>query len=44
MEENVKEDVVNRVEFTPVDVASGILIYRLILDDDVNTGRLIYRK
>jgi hypothetical protein len=44
MDENVREGVVNRVEYEPVDVISGMLIYRLILDDDVNTGRLIYRK
>ena len=44
MDENVAKGVMNRIEYKPVDVVSGILIYRLILDDDVNTGRLIYRK
>ena len=44
MDENVAEGVMNRIEYKPADVVSGILIYRLILDDEVNTGRLIYRK
>ncbi len=44
MDENVRKGVMNRVEYTPVDVVSGILIYRLMLDDTVNTGRLIYKE
>jgi hypothetical protein len=44
MEENVREGELNRIEYKPVDVVSGILIYRLIIGDEVNTGRLIYKK
>jgi hypothetical protein len=44
MNENVKEGVMIRVEYEPVDVATGILIYRLILDDGVQSGRIIYKK
>jgi len=44
MNENVRKGVMHRVEYTPVDVVSGILIYRLILDDDISTGRLIYKE
>ncbi len=44
MNENVKEGLLNRVEYKPVDVATGILIYRLILDEGVQSGRIIYKK
>ena len=41
---SVKEGVMNRVEFTPRNVAPGILIYRLIMDGNVQNGRIIYKK
>ena len=44
MDENVREGVMNRIEYKPVDVVSGVLIYRLMLDDNINTGRLIYKE
>jgi hypothetical protein len=43
MDQMIKKGVMNRIEYTPVDVVSGVLIYRLILDDNISTGRLIYR-
>ena len=44
MDENVREGVMNRIEYKPVDVVSGVLIYRLMLDDNINAGRLIYKE
>jgi hypothetical protein len=41
---SVKEGVMNRVEFTPANVAPGILIYRLLLDGNTQTGRIVYKK
>jgi uncharacterized protein (DUF2141 family) len=43
MDQMIRQGVMNRIEYTPVDVVSGILIYRLILDDHITTGRLIYK-
>ena len=40
----VREGVLNRVEFAPVGVNPGVLIYKLILDDHIRTGRLIYKE
>jgi hypothetical protein len=44
MDQHVQKGVLNRVEYEPVDVISQILIYRLILDDGVQSGRIIYKK
>jgi hypothetical protein len=44
MDRHVHQGVVNSVRFSPDNVAEGVLIYRLILGDEVQTGRLIYRK
>jgi hypothetical protein len=44
MDENVREGELNRIEYEPVDVVSEILIYRLILDKNVQSGRIIYKK
>jgi hypothetical protein len=43
MDEHVAKGVVNRVEYAPADVAPGILIYRLILNNGVQSGRIIYK-
>ena len=40
----VKVGVQNRIEYTPKNVAPGILIFRLIMDGEVQNGRVIYRK
>ncbi len=40
----VKRRVLNRIEYSPVEMGSGILIYRLVLDDVVQTGRIIYQE
>lgn len=33
-----------RFEYTPVDVAPGMLMYRLVLDGEVMNGRILYQK
>ena len=40
----VKAGVMNRVEYQPENMVSGILIYRLILDGNVQNGRVVYKK
>ncbi len=44
MNRRVQEGVVNTVRYNPDNVQSGILIYRLIIDKDIQTGRLLYKK
>jgi hypothetical protein len=44
MDRPVQKGVLNRVEYEPVDVVSQIMIFRLILDDSVQSGRIIYKK
>ncbi|MDD4108476.1 MAG: T9SS type A sorting domain-containing protein [Prolixibacteraceae bacterium] len=44
MDQPVQKGVLNRIEYEPVNIISGILIYRLILDNNVNVGRIIYKK
>ncbi len=44
MDKDVKMGAVNQLEYQPINVVPGILIYRLILDGNVQTGRLIYKK
>jgi len=40
----VHEGVLNTVKYRPVEVSTGVLIYRLILGDEVRTGRIIFRE
>jgi hypothetical protein len=40
----VEAGVLNRVEYQPHNVISGVLFYRLILDDDIINGKLLYNK
>lgn len=40
----VERGVLNRVEYTPVNVTHGVLFYRLQLDDEVQNGKLLYTK
>ncbi len=44
MNENVRKGVMNRVQYAPVDVVPGILIYRLMLDENISTGKLILKE
>ena len=44
LDKQVRKGELNRVEFMPSSEVSGIYIYRLFLDDNVSTGRIIYRK
>ncbi|MBW6537131.1 MAG: hypothetical protein K0B11_19135 [Mariniphaga sp.] len=44
MDQHVQKGVLNRVEYEPVDVILQMLIYRLLLDDNIQTGRIIYKK
>jgi hypothetical protein len=33
-----------RFEYSPVDVAPGMLMYRLVVDGEVMNGRILYQK
>jgi hypothetical protein len=44
IDQPVREGVRNSVEFEPQGQVSGIYIYRLYLDDNVQIGKLIYNK
>ena len=39
----VEGGVLNRLEYTPVNETPGMLIYRLIINESVQTGRIIYQ-
>jgi hypothetical protein len=39
----VKSGVTNSVEFIPQNLKSGVLIYRLNIDGEVQTGKVIYK-
>ena len=43
MDENVKKGVEVRLQYKPVNIVSGMLIYRFILDNDVTTGKVLYK-
>ncbi|HOI79422.1 MAG TPA: T9SS type A sorting domain-containing protein, partial [Petrimonas sp.] len=40
----VVKGVLNKIEYEPVDVISGVYLYKLRLDDQVQVGRLVYKK
>ena len=44
MDEWVEEGVTNRVQFKPLDNKSGIYIYKLTIDGNVQTGKIIYKQ
>jgi hypothetical protein len=44
MNKAVKEGIVNKVIYHPADQVPGILIYRLLLDNSVQTGKIIYNR
>ena len=43
LDAQVKTGVMNRIEFQPRNITAGILIYRLILDGKVQTGKIMYK-
>jgi len=44
MDRSVESGVLNRIEYQPQNVISGVLFYRLTLDDDIINGKLLYKK
>ena len=44
MDKPVKEGVLNRVEYLPVNQLPGIYTYRLMLDSRIQTGKIVYNK
>lgn len=44
MDNLVSKGVSNRISFVPADQTPGMFIYRLKMDDEVHTGRILYRK
>lgn len=44
MNHQVERGVLNRIEYQPVDIISGVLFYRLTLDDQIINGKLLYNK
>jgi len=44
MNRQVERGVLNRIEYQPVDIISGVLFYRLTLDDQIINGKLMYNK
>ena len=40
----VEKGVLNRIEYTPVNETPGMLIYRLIINESAQTGRIIYKE
>ncbi len=44
MDRAIESGVLNRIEYQPQDVISGVLFYRLTIGDDVINGKLLYNK
>jgi len=44
MDQQVESGVLNRIEYRPLTEVSGVLMYRLTLDENIQNGRLIYKK
>ena len=40
----VKAGELNRIEYSPVNVVPGVLIYQLIMDGSIQNGRVVYQK
>jgi hypothetical protein len=40
----VKAGELNRIEYNPVNVVPGVLIYQLIMDGSIQNGRVVYQK
>jgi hypothetical protein len=44
MDQQVEGRVMNRIEYAPTEIISGIYIYKLILDGNIKVGKVIYKK
>jgi hypothetical protein len=44
LDQQVEGGVMNRVEYTPTQITSGIYIYKLNLDGKISVGRIIYKE
>ena len=44
MDKPVQEGVLNKIEYRPNDQVEGVLLYKLFLDDAVQTGRIVYNR
>jgi hypothetical protein len=44
MDRVVKEGVLNRIEYQPLDQLRGIYTYRLMLDNTIQTGKIVYTR
>ena len=40
----IEEGTMNRVEYAPTNIISGVYIYKLTIDGNTSVGRVIYRK
>jgi hypothetical protein len=44
LEQHVEGGVLNRIEYNPKEINSGIYVYKLMLDDDISMGKVIYKE
>lgn len=44
LDQHVQEGVINRVEFAPTNIISGMYMYKLTIDGNSTVGKVIYRK
>ncbi len=44
MDRTVREGVLNKVEYQPYNQVPGIFVYRLMLGNEIQTGRIIYNR
>jgi hypothetical protein len=44
LDQQVQEGVMNRVEYAPANIISGMYMYKLTLDGNSTVGKVIYRK
>jgi hypothetical protein len=43
-EGQISRNVTNRVEFEPIEKVSGMYFYRLNIDGNIQTGKVLYKK
>ena len=44
LDQQVEGGAMNRIEYAPTNIITGVYIYRLVLDGQPSVGRVIYRK
>jgi hypothetical protein len=44
LDQQVEGGVMNRIEYAPKHIISGIYIYKLTLDGNATVGKVIYKK